>query len=112
MTITVGQVDAGTLGALIALYERAVGLYGELVDVNAYHQPGVEAGKTAARSVVALADKVAELVGTTPRTAADVAAMLQADPVEVFYLLERLRTTGRLDGDGHGAEATYRRTQA
>jgi glucose-6-phosphate isomerase len=33
---------------VIALYERAVGLYAELVDINAYHQPGVEAGKLAA----------------------------------------------------------------
>jgi len=111
LTLTVARVDPGTLGALIALYERAVGLYGELVDVNAYHQPGVEAGKTAARSVLALADKVEELVSTTPRTAADVAAMLQADPVEVFYLLERLRTTQRVDGEGQGADATYRRAQ-
>jgi glucose-6-phosphate isomerase len=30
---------------LIALYERAVGPYASLVGINAYHQPGVEAGK-------------------------------------------------------------------
>ena len=35
-----------------------------------------------------------------------------ADEVEVYYLLERLRTTGRIDADGHGADATYRRVQA
>ena len=34
--------------ALIALYERAVGLYAERIGINAYHQPGVEAGKLAA----------------------------------------------------------------
>jgi glucose-6-phosphate isomerase len=39
---------------LIALYERAVGLYASLVDVNAYHQPGVEAGKRAAAEVLAV----------------------------------------------------------
>ena len=29
-----------SVGALIALYERAVGLYASLVNINAYHQPG------------------------------------------------------------------------
>ncbi|MBN9619602.1 MAG: galactokinase, partial [Actinobacteria bacterium] len=41
--ITVPRVDARSVGALIALFERAVGLYATLVDINAYHQPGVEA---------------------------------------------------------------------
>ena len=54
MTITVPRVDARTVGALIALFERAVGLYASLVGINAYHQPGVEAGKKAAASVLAL----------------------------------------------------------
>ena len=54
ITVTVSQVNARTVGALIALYERAVGLYGFLVNVNAYHQPGVEAGKKAAAVVLDL----------------------------------------------------------
>jgi glucose-6-phosphate isomerase len=33
---------------LIALLERAVGLYANLLGINAYHQPGVEAGEKAA----------------------------------------------------------------
>ena len=48
ITLTVRRVDARTVGMLIALYERAVGLYASLVGINAYHQPGVEAGKKAA----------------------------------------------------------------
>ena len=43
---------------LIALYERAVGFYAELVNINAYHQPGVEAGKKAAANVLAVQTKV------------------------------------------------------
>ena len=54
ITITVEQIDPRTVGALIALYERAVGLYASLVNINAYHQPGVEAGKKAAGSILAL----------------------------------------------------------
>src|SRR5437764_9023318 len=58
MTITVPRVDARVVGGLIALFERAVGLYAGLVGINAYHQPGVEAGKKAAASVLALQGKV------------------------------------------------------
>lgn len=52
MTLTLDRLDAASLGALIALFERAVGLYAELIDVNAYHQPGVEAGKKAAGEIL------------------------------------------------------------
>jgi glucose-6-phosphate isomerase len=52
ITITVNQLDPRTIGVLIALYERAVGLYAFLLNINAYHQPGVEAGKKAAGDVL------------------------------------------------------------
>ena len=48
VTVSLDQLDARGLGALIALFERSVSLYASLVNVNAYHQPGVEAGKKAA----------------------------------------------------------------
>jgi len=54
LTITIPAVTATSLGALIALFERAVGFYASMIGVNAYHQPGVEAGKTAARGVLDL----------------------------------------------------------
>jgi len=54
ITLTIPQVNPRTVGALIALYERAVGLYASFVNINAYHQPGVEAGKKAAASVLEL----------------------------------------------------------
>jgi len=62
MTITVEQIDAVTIGALIALFERTVGLYASLVNINAYHQPGVEAGKKAAGTVIELQKKVQTFV--------------------------------------------------
>lgn len=58
ITITIDQLDARSLGMLIALYERTVGLYASLVNINAYHQPGVEAGKKAAQAVLDLQGKV------------------------------------------------------
>jgi glucose-6-phosphate isomerase len=58
ITITVEKLDPATIGALIALFERAVGLYASLVNINAYHQPGVEAGKKAAGAVLDLQKEV------------------------------------------------------
>ena len=52
ITITIKDVSAFSIGVLIALYERAVGFYASLVNINAYHQPGVEAGKKAAERVI------------------------------------------------------------
>ncbi|KAF6169622.1 hypothetical protein GIB67_004014 [Kingdonia uniflora] len=40
ITVTVQEVAPRSVGALIALYERAVGIYASLVNINAYHQPG------------------------------------------------------------------------
>jgi glucose-6-phosphate isomerase len=89
ITLTVEHVDAGAVGALIALYERAVGLYGELVDVNAYHQPGVEAGKKAATKVLELQAKaLAHLASKrgTAFTADQIAvAVGEGEEVEVLY---------------------------
>ena len=48
MTLILPRVDEKRMGAIIALYERAVGMYAEMIGINAYHQPGVEAGKKAA----------------------------------------------------------------
>lgn len=41
VTVTVQEVNPRSVGALIALYERAVGIYASLINVNAYHQPGI-----------------------------------------------------------------------
>jgi glucose-6-phosphate isomerase len=58
LTITVNDVSARTVGGLIALFERAVGFYASLVNINAYHQPGVEAGKKAAGQVIEIQRKI------------------------------------------------------
>jgi glucose-6-phosphate isomerase len=69
LTLVLERMDAFHLGVLIALYERAVGLYAELIDVNAYHQPGVEAGKEAAAQVLALQAQL--VAGKDPGDAPD-----------------------------------------
>jgi glucose-6-phosphate isomerase len=96
MTITIPRVDARTVGALIALFERAVGLYANLIGINAYHQPGVEAGKKAAASVLDLQGKVTAALSDTPLTADQIAAEVGSQDAEsVYLLLEHLAANGR-----------------
>jgi glucose-6-phosphate isomerase len=95
LVVTIQDLTPRSLGMLIALYERTVGLYASLVGVNAYHQPGVEAGKKAAASVLDLQRKVVAALrerGKAGGTCEDLAAAAGApDEVEtVFHLLERL----------------------
>ncbi len=95
LTITVERLTPFAVGALIALYERAVGLYADLVGINAYHQPGVEAGKRAAAAVLELQRKVlAELTarGAGGAGIEELATAVGAgDDVEtLFHILERL----------------------
>jgi glucose-6-phosphate isomerase len=107
MTITVPRVDARRVGALIALFERAVGLYASLIGVNAYHQPGVEAGKKAAASVLSLQGKVLGALSSTPQTADQIAERAGArnQTETVFLLLEHLAANGRVRVAGHGSVA-------
>jgi glucose-6-phosphate isomerase len=64
ITITISEVTPKIVGALIALYERAVSLYGFLVGINAYHQPGVEAGKKAAADILDLQTRLLQALET------------------------------------------------
>ncbi|HTX67085.1 MAG TPA: glucose-6-phosphate isomerase [Opitutaceae bacterium] len=95
VTVTVPEVSPRTVGMLIALYERVVGFYASLIGINAYHQPGVEAGKKAAGGVLALKLKAAAaLRGAAGQafTAEALAARIgQAEQAElVFKILEHL----------------------
>src|SRR5213596_3703867 len=102
MTISIPEVIPSTVGALIALYERAVGFYGSLVNVNAYHQPGVEAGKKAATRVLQLQQQVRAKLGKAPcNTADELAGTVGADAEDVFHALVHLAAndpTVRSDG--------------
>ena len=62
ITITLEKLNCFSLGALIALFERAVSFYAELVNINAYDQPGVEAGKKAAANIIEYQQKVSNLL--------------------------------------------------
>ncbi|MBD2518387.1 glucose-6-phosphate isomerase [Nostoc sp. FACHB-973] len=108
IAITIPQVNPRIVGALIALYERAVGLYASLVNVNAYHQPGVEAGKKAAASILDLQTRVVAVLQKekTPLSLEELAEKAGAsEQVEPIYkILRHLHANQRgvvLEGDLH-----------
>ena len=91
MTVTVPDVSAYSVGQLIALFERSVGLYAKMININAYHQPAVEAGKKAAGELIALKNRMLAFLGEhsgqwyTPEELE--AAMGEKDMVENMFKL-------------------------
>ncbi len=108
------------MGTLIALYERAVGLYATLVNVNAYHQPGVEAGKKAAAAVLDVQKRVIAALkharGKALRVEEIAAGAGAANDVEtVFKILQHLAANPdhgvrRVSTGATVFDATYRST--
>jgi glucose-6-phosphate isomerase len=91
ITVSIPEADAFSIGALIALYERAVGFYGSLVNINAYHQPGVEAGKKAATRLLQLQAEAREkLSPSEAKTSEEIGRAIDADPEDVFHALQHL----------------------
>lgn len=114
VTLTVKDVSPATIGMLIALYERAVGFYASLVNINAYHQPGVEAGKKAAAGVLGLQGKILQFLpsrGIRGATAEELASELkEPEKAELIYkICEHLSANGRVKKNAADwwAEARY-----
>ena len=110
LTITLDELTPHRLGALLAVFERAVGLYAELIDINAYHQPGVEASKGAAAGILALqaaAMACLEAHRGDALTAEDVAqAIGHPERVEdVYHVLVHLAANPDRHVVGHPAPA-------
>ena len=114
MTITIDDLEESSLGMLIALFERAVGFYASLIHVNAYDQPGVEAGKKAAANVLKIQGEILAALGAkqTPLSIEDIAeAIGLSNRVEtVFKIVRHLAANGRVQVKQGGEvwEDTYR----
>jgi glucose-6-phosphate isomerase len=96
VTLSIPRLDAFNLGLLIGLFERAVSFYASLVNINAYHQPGVEAGKIAAGAFL---ERVARVRAALPAdgtgvTAGESAQALGIDPEDAFHILHHLAANG------------------
>ena len=97
ITISLQRTDEFHLGALIAIYERAVSFYASFVGINAYDQPGVEAGKKAAEEVLHVKNRITELLATKSKlTVEQIAQDLNADPVVCFRILRHLQANKRI----------------
>jgi len=107
-TLTLERLDESHLGALLAFWERVVGFLGALWELNPYDQPGVEAGKVAAKEVLALQQELcAAIEAGSSGTAAVLAAALDADEGLCFHILRRLAANGRIRQDGEGMERRF-----
>lgn len=95
LTLSLPDAGPGSLGALVALFERSVGIYAELIDINAYHQPGVEAGKRAARDTLGLLTQLHGALSDRPVSAQELGDQLGLDGVISWRLLTQLARTGR-----------------
>jgi glucose-6-phosphate isomerase len=96
ITLTLERVSAFHVGAIIALFERAVGFYASLVNINAYHQPGVEAGKKAATRVLELQKRIIRLLEDkrgSSITAQQAAEACSADIEDAYHVLCHLAGT-------------------
>jgi glucose-6-phosphate isomerase len=101
VTIIVKEASPFVVGMLIALFERAVGLYASLININAYHQPGVEAGKKAAGKVIETQRKVLDFLSKQPGAGFSVEEISKGigaeDDVEhIFKICEYLSTNQKI----------------
>jgi glucose-6-phosphate isomerase len=113
-TLTIDEVNARSIGMLIALFERATTLYASLVGINAFHQPGVEAGKKAAGNVLAAQNKIVAHLAQNPgaHTAAAIGHALGIEPELVYTIGRYVSANGRLikaEGTDSPASATFRK---
>ena len=95
IAIRIPELTVYQLGQLIALYERAVAVYAEFININAFHQPGVQAYKLAAKSVLALAGRVRNALAGMAGKRLDAAELAAAAgeseaEVEIGGLLDKM----------------------
>ena len=88
LTLTIKSVTPFSIGVLIALFERAVGFYATLVNINAYHQPGVEAGKKAAAKVITIQTQILKQLRDNSGksfTVSQIASAIGTDDLELVF---------------------------
>jgi glucose-6-phosphate isomerase len=67
------------------------------VNINAYHQPGVEAGKKAAGVFLELLNQVRGHLTSDSKTAEDIATEIGADPEDVYHCLNHIAANGEAE---------------
>ncbi|MBR4597865.1 MAG: glucose-6-phosphate isomerase, partial [Opitutales bacterium] len=91
ITLTLPDVSAKSVGAIIALFDRATGFYASFIGINAYHQPGVEAGKKAAGRILEIKKAVSKLLVENPKLSIEELAEKSGypDDAEIIFFITR-----------------------
>ena len=113
VTLTIESVCESSVGFLVALFERAVGLYAFMVNINAYHQPGVQAGKVAADDLIKLERSIMDffkLQGEAFFTVSQIASSLNrtSSSERIFKICKHLASNDLLisassEGNSHAS---------
>ncbi len=92
LTITMKKLNEESLGALVALFERSVGLYAEIININAYDQPGVEAGKKAASKLLKLQTIIENILSNGKISSVNELynEIPESDMESIFFILRHL----------------------
>ena len=112
ISIKIPQLTVFELGMIIALYERAVAIYAEFININAFHQPGVQAYKLAANGELELKSKLDEALKSMANFTGDAAAIAQAAGVPeqaaaVEGWLRRMAANGAVKAEFNGSVWVY-----
>ncbi|MBR2373680.1 MAG: glucose-6-phosphate isomerase, partial [Lentisphaeria bacterium] len=112
ISIKLRKLTVFELGMIIALYERAVAIYAEFININAFHQPGVQAYKLAATGELELKvklDTVLKELNSFKGSAADIAkaAGVSDQDAAVEGWLRRMAANGELKSEFDGKNWIY-----
>ena len=100
ISVKVPRLTVFELGMIIALYERAVAIYAEYININAFHQPGVQAYKLAATGELQLKEKLdAALAGMAGFSGTAEAIAQAADLAEAAASVESWLRRMAANGD-------------
>jgi glucose-6-phosphate isomerase len=94
-TLGLRDLRPSSLGALVALFERSVGLYAELAGIDAYGQPAVECGKKASSRYVDLLATFEAMMSAQPLTAIQLGQACNIRPILAWRLARHLVESGR-----------------
>ena len=92
LVITLPEADEYNIGQVIALFERAVGIYASMIHINAYDQPAVEFGKKAAGEIISSKIKAYNLLKETGKamTSEEIGDAVGSDPADIFRIMLHL----------------------
>ena len=112
ISIKIPKLTVFELGMIIALYERAVAIYAEFININAFHQPGVQAYKLAATGELELKAKLDAAFKALAGFTGDAAAVAEAagvadDAAAVEGWLRRMAANGEAAAEFNGSVWIY-----